>query len=233
MEHVDGSHPLRVTLGQIVIHSYYMNTITGKGIQEYRKRSGKGLTFTCEHLGNLTLMQYGTSEELYIKVYHIPQKVITTSYPMVMVDGLIALYLYKIMSSSQLTVEVVSRYLYNTVLSVSQTIGSTLNDGEHLGTSLIQGFLQNLQHILLQLVNLMEDRSTVLNICIRNTILQFLNLCAQVAGRILNTLLYLLRTGTQLIVAESLNLRINIQHALYKRAISLEVARLLVAKNLN
>ena len=72
MEHIDGSHPLRVTLGQIIVHRYHMNTVTGKGIQEDGECSRKSLTFTREHLGNLTLVQYRTSEELYIKVYHIP-----------------------------------------------------------------------------------------------------------------------------------------------------------------
>ena len=56
MEHINGAHPLRVTLGQIVVHSYHMNAITSKGIQEDGKCSCKGLTFTREHLGYLTLM---------------------------------------------------------------------------------------------------------------------------------------------------------------------------------
>ena len=150
-----------------------------------------------------------------------------------MIDGLIAFNLHKVVGCSQLTVEVVSRYFYNPVLGMSQTIGCTLNNGEHLGTSLIKGFLKHLQHILLQLINLMENRSTILNISVGDTVLEFLNLSTQLTGRTLYALLYLLGAGTQFIIAECLNLRVNFQYALYKRAISLEVARLLVAKNLN
>ena len=39
MEHIDRSHPFRVTLGQVIVHRYHMNAITSKGIQEYGERS--------------------------------------------------------------------------------------------------------------------------------------------------------------------------------------------------
>ena len=153
-------------------------------------------------------MQYRTSKELNVKVYHIPQQVVTTGNPVIMIKSLVAIDLHKIMCCSQLTVEIVSSNLYHPILCMSQTLSSTLDDGKNLGTSLIKGFLKDFKHILLQFVNLVEDRSTVLNIGIGNAVFKFLNLSTQLAGRTLDTLFYLLGTGTQFIVVECLNLRV-------------------------
>ena len=56
VEHVQRAHPLRVTLCQIVVNSYDMNSIASQSVQEYRQSSHEGFTLTCRHLGNLTLM---------------------------------------------------------------------------------------------------------------------------------------------------------------------------------
>ena len=47
-------------------------------IQEDRCCTYKGLTLTGSHLGNLTLMENNTTEELYIVVNHFPLHIITT-----------------------------------------------------------------------------------------------------------------------------------------------------------
>ena len=62
MEHIQRTHPFRVTLSQVIINGYDMHTVSGQRIEEYRKRSHQGLTFTCRHFGNLALMQYDTTE---------------------------------------------------------------------------------------------------------------------------------------------------------------------------
>ena len=49
-----------------------MYTIACEGIEEHGKGSHEGLTFTSSHLGNLSLMEYNTTEELHIIVNHLP-----------------------------------------------------------------------------------------------------------------------------------------------------------------
>ena len=39
VEHVERSHPLRVTLGQIVVDGYHVNAIACQRVEEYRKGS--------------------------------------------------------------------------------------------------------------------------------------------------------------------------------------------------
>ena len=89
MEHVKRSHPLRVTLGEVVVDGHDMHTVSCQRIEEYRQGSDEGLTLTSSHLGNLTLMQYNTTEELYVIVYHLPFKVVTTCCPVVVVYCLV------------------------------------------------------------------------------------------------------------------------------------------------
>ena len=62
MEHIERSHPFRVTLSQVIVHGNHMYTITRQGIQEYRQCSNQGFTFTGCHFSNLTLMQYNTTK---------------------------------------------------------------------------------------------------------------------------------------------------------------------------
>ena len=62
MEHIERTHPLRVTLGQIVVYRDDVNTITSEGIEKHGEGSHKGLTFTSGHLGNLSLMENETTK---------------------------------------------------------------------------------------------------------------------------------------------------------------------------
>ena len=62
MEHIERAHPFRVTFSQIIVHGYYMNTVTGQCVQKYRQSSYQCLTFTGRHFGNLTLMQHYATE---------------------------------------------------------------------------------------------------------------------------------------------------------------------------
>ena len=110
VEHVERSHPLGVTLGQVVVHGYDVYTVTGQGVEEYGEGSHEGLTFTGCHFGNLAFVQYDTTEELYVVVYHVPGNFITACHPMVFVDGLVAFDADKVLGSSQLAVEVIGRY---------------------------------------------------------------------------------------------------------------------------
>ena len=79
VEHIERSHPLRVTLGQVVVHGYYVYTITCQCVEEDRGSTNEGLTLTGSHFGNLTLVQNDTTEELYVVVDHFPLHIVTAS----------------------------------------------------------------------------------------------------------------------------------------------------------
>ena len=67
-----------------------MNTITSQGIQEDRSCTYESLTLTGSHLRYLALVQNGTSEELYVVVYHVPYNFVTAGLPVVQEDSLVA-----------------------------------------------------------------------------------------------------------------------------------------------
>ena len=68
---VDLAHPVSVTLGQIVVYSYYVNAFSLKCVQIYRKGSHEGLSFTGLHLGDPSLMDRDTADDLHPVVLHI------------------------------------------------------------------------------------------------------------------------------------------------------------------
>ena len=84
VEHIERSHPLRVTLSQIVVHGNDVNTIASQGIQKDRCCTYKGLTLTGSHLGNLTLLENNV-------VNHFPLHIITAGCPVVVIDSLVAI----------------------------------------------------------------------------------------------------------------------------------------------
>ena len=64
------SHPLRVTLRQIIVDCDNVHTLPCKCVQVSRERGHKGLTFSCPHLRDTPLMQDDTSDDLHSVVAH-------------------------------------------------------------------------------------------------------------------------------------------------------------------
>ena len=64
------THPLHVSLCQVVVDSDYMYAFAFKGVEIRRKRCHQGLTFTCLHLGYPALMQYDTAYDLHVEMLH-------------------------------------------------------------------------------------------------------------------------------------------------------------------
>ena len=106
VEHIKRTHPFGVTFCQIIIHGNHVHTVSGQCIQEYGEGSHQCLTFTGCHFRNLAFVQNDTTEQLYIVVYHVPDRIVTTGYPVILINGLIALDAYKVFCSSQLAVEI-------------------------------------------------------------------------------------------------------------------------------
>ena len=173
VELVERAHPFRVTLSQIVVHSYYMNAVTCQGIQEHRKGCNESLTLTCSHLGNLTLMKHNATKQLNVVVNHVPLQVVTAGKPVVMIDGLVAVNLNKILCCSQFTVVVGCSNLYSFVLGKAACC--ILNDGIYNRKNLCQAFLKFVENLLLNLVNLLKDWLTVFKLSLFNLSLQLID----------------------------------------------------------
>src|SRR6187399_1569219 len=62
----DGAIPFGVTTGEVVVDRHDMNAFAGQGIEIGREGRDKGLTFTGGHFSDLSLVQYGAANELYV-----------------------------------------------------------------------------------------------------------------------------------------------------------------------
>ena len=68
VEHIEGAHPLRVTLGEVVVDGNHVYAFSGKRVEEYGKGCYKGFTLTCCHFRNhtpLVLVGLDTAVEYY------------------------------------------------------------------------------------------------------------------------------------------------------------------------
>ena len=68
---MDLAHPLRITLGQIIIDRHHMYALAFQGVQISRQQKGLGLTFAGLHLGNTALMHDYTANQLHSVVFRL------------------------------------------------------------------------------------------------------------------------------------------------------------------
>ena len=207
-----------------------MNTVACQGIQEYRQGSHEGLTLTRSHLGNLTLMEHSTTEELYVVVYHLPFQVVASGRPVVVVDGLVAVDGDEVLLrvGSQFAVEVGSRH--HRLLILGKAASRLLHDAECHGHHLVQSLLILVQCLFVQFVNLVEDRFACVDGSFLNRSLLSLYLFQFRLGIVLYVLLYLLSLGTQVVVAECLYFGICSLNLLHERLYQFHVSCRLVTK---
>ena len=85
---------------------------------------------------------------------------------MVMVDSLVTIDGDKVFTRicGQFTVEVVGSD--NGLLVLSEALGSLLDDGEHLGHYLVEGFFKDFEYLFLYLVDLCKDVCTFVDRCV-------------------------------------------------------------------
>ena len=67
---VEPTHPLRVSVGQIIVDRDHMHALAAQGIEVDRQCGGQGFALAGAHLGNLALVQGNTTHHLHIKVAH-------------------------------------------------------------------------------------------------------------------------------------------------------------------
>ena len=193
MEHIERAHPFRVTLSKIVVHGYHVYTVTCQCVEEYRECTHKCFTFTRCHFGNFSLVQYHTTEELHVIVHHVPLGVVATSYPVVLIDSLVAIDGHEIVACSQFAVKVVGSNHYGFVLS--KTACRVLHNGKYLGQSLIECHLHFVEHLCFEFIDLAEDYLAVFNRSFFDFGFEFLNLLLNVVSRVLNGVLNLFSLG--------------------------------------
>ena len=70
-EFVNLPHPLRIALGQVIVHRHHMNAMPGQCIQITRQRRHQRLAFAGLHLGNLALVQHHAAHQLHVEVPHV------------------------------------------------------------------------------------------------------------------------------------------------------------------
>ena len=204
VEHIKRPHPLRVTLGQVIIHCDHMHTVTRQGVEKHRQRSHKRLSFTGCHLGNLALMQHRASDELHIVVHHVPHRFVATGHPMIDIDGFIALHVHKIMAfCGQVAVHLRGGDLDGLILG--EAACRLFHDGEHLGQGLVELVLQHIENFLLQLVHPLPKGLALVVIDGFDFCLDFRNLVALWLHSVAQVLADLLRALTQAVVVQPLD----------------------------
>jgi len=67
---VNRPHPLRVTLGEVVVDRDDVHAPAGQRVEIRRECGHQGLAFAGGHLGDLPLVQHHPADELHVKVPH-------------------------------------------------------------------------------------------------------------------------------------------------------------------
>ncbi len=142
VELIKRSHPLGVSLCQIVVNRNHVHTESGKCVQEHWKGRNQGLSFTSCHLGDLALVQNDTSDQLHIVMNHIPGNHISAGHPAVVPDSGITIYLHIIEPCTQVLVKFGG--IYPDGLILLESAGS----GLHYGKGNRKHFIQHNLHIL-------------------------------------------------------------------------------------
>ena len=156
MEHVQRSHPLGVSFGEVVVHGHHVDTLSCKRIQENRKRRDEGLSFTGSHLGNLSLMEDDTSDDLHVIVDHIPGDLVSAGHPMVLPQCLVAFDLHEVMRSTEIPVEIIGSNFHYRILRKSAR--RRLHYRECVRKNLVQNLLDLSIFVLHKLIGLSSKR---------------------------------------------------------------------------
>ena len=65
------SHPLRVALGQVVVHRHHVHAASGQRIQIHRQGRHQRLAFARLHLGDAPAVQHHAADQLHVEVAHV------------------------------------------------------------------------------------------------------------------------------------------------------------------
>ncbi len=173
MEHIQRSHPFRVTLRQVIVHGDHVDTVPGQGVQEYGQGGDQGFTLTGSHFRNLAFVQHHAAEELDIVMHHVPDDFISSSHPVVGIDGFVSLDADKVVRSCQVTVEGSGGHLDFRLLD--KTAGRLPHNGEYIGQGVVQLRFQLIENSLLNLIDFVIPGFPVINVHLFDGNFQFLD----------------------------------------------------------
>ena len=200
MELVQRSHPLLITLGEVVIDRHHMDAITGKGIEEDRQRRHQSLTLTGRHLGDLTLMEDDTADQLHVVVDHIPLCEVATGLPLILVDRLVPVDGDEVVLYRE--IPVILRRRYDDLAILCETPCGGLHDGKGLGEDLIELILQLILHLLLQHIDLLPQRLALAQLSAVDLSLQLCDLALLLGDMVAEILSHTSGVSPQLIMAQ-------------------------------
>ena len=229
VEHVERAHPLRVALGEVVVHRDHMHAVSGERIEEHRERSHEGLTLTCSHLGNLAFVEHDTTYELHVVVNHVPSHLISTGNPVVVIDSLVAIDFHEVLSGSgKVAVELCGSHF--DALILRKAAGGVLHHGKHLGEHLVELILKHVEHFLLEFVDFFPHRFALLIFEGFHVLFQLGDFLALRSHALLEGVAHSIDACTQLIVGQLLDFGVDGLDFVHDGHNLLEVASRLVAK---
>ena len=161
MEHVERSHPLRVSLREVVVDCDYMHSLACQRIEEHRESRHEGLTLSRRHLGDLSLMENDTADELHVIVDHVPCDLVSSGHPVVLPDGIVTLYPDKLLGGAEVAVKLCR--LDHDLRIFLETACCRLHDRKRLRQNLFENLLYGLVDFLHKLVRLCGERFLLLD----------------------------------------------------------------------
>ena len=147
-------------------------------------------------------MQYDTTDELYIVVYHIPSDLVTSCYPVVVVDSLVAIDLHEVVIYRQISIHL--RGSDNDRLIIGKASCSLLDNSKGRGENLVELDLDLLQNVLLYLINFRPSLLTSIYVEIFDALFELSNLGTLRGNVLVDFVAQLLCAISQSIIAESL-----------------------------
>ena len=85
------SDPFTIPLGKVIIDRYDVYALPRQPVEVSGQRRHEGLTLPRLHLGDFTVVQHHTADELYVVVHHVPGDVTAGGRPGVLPYGIVTL----------------------------------------------------------------------------------------------------------------------------------------------
>ena len=139
-EFVEQTHPLGVTFGQVVVDGDHVDAFSRQCVQIDGQGSDEGFTLTSGHLGDFTLVEHDTADELHVIMAHVPLNHVAAGHPAVLVDGFVSVDGDAFALSGQ--VAVVLRGRHGDGLVLLEAAGSLLHHGEGLRQYVVEDVLR-------------------------------------------------------------------------------------------
>ena len=208
-----------------------MNSLAGQCIEEYRESSHEGLTLTGSHLGDLTLMQHDTSDELNVIVDHVPGHLVTACDPVVLPYGIVTVNRDELLGCAEVAVELCS--LYPDLRVFCESARCRLHDGESLRKNLVEYLLDGLVNLLDKLVLLSRQSLLLIE---RNLLLEFRldfsHTCLICSDSLLNLVLQRLTPCSEVVIRKFVYHLVCLKHLVQGRLDGLHVTVCLCTENL-